>query len=605
MTQPPNTVSNRYQTISYPQWSENELDHLASFPYTNQFIDLSLCGKKINDAALKKLAMNAPELRYINITKCREITSKGLEDLIYFCTELETIQMDTTNTLISKTTIEKTKKCLPNMIINPWKIFDRRWDLIQAIQSGPFGKEIATHILTTFPQELSATTVEAALKILSQNNDKHTARKVTDIQRQFYPILTPPDKLDLHILLFASTDPQSYAPLGKIPEEQGWVPLTQAELERMSAGQGIPTRANPILFENLKHVDDVKTDLSLDEIRKTETTLFTKLYRLIKANRINLRISGRKKFRDEVLNHIVKILQAPSGRWLILFVCRAKKRTNIIEANDKINCFYQRKKIDRVYLTSTTPSLVAQNADHLFIHKFGQDSTLFHELLHKWQEDQNLLQYLRKFRPINKQYTNLAEQFVIAGVDNLFLSLAPFIFQNRYHFERNYVARFGHCDAYYLKENPEPKKTLATLIAEENLSNLKQLFHWRVPKDISLGNFSKIAIRAPLISLDFSYNPKVKDIWLSSLGHLCKELSQLNLEGCSITDEDLSKIDVPDLKVLNLANCSQISTIGVNQLSQRCRALELILKSPSESGIQTRKRKIDLVQDNGLNNFIV
>ncbi len=583
---------NTYQTSSYPQWTASQLENLSASPYPDKFIHLHLCGQKINDAALKQLAMNAPELHYVNITDCMQITDRGLEDLFYFCTELESVVIDLNHTGVSIGTINKIKRQKPNAFHSPFNIKNRRWDFLLAVQSGEFGKPLVNHILTTFPKELSATTLEVALKILSHRNDRLTAEKVSEVRSQFHPILTSPDPMDIQILLFASSDPKSYSPLGKIPEEQGWAPLTLGELEAMSGRQGVPKRGYCPIFSGLKNVDDAQTELEPNEIRKTESRLFTGLYRLIKANRCKLQINGTREYRLKVLSLIEKILQTPSGRWLLLFVCRAKKRTNIIEGKNE---FQANNEIDKVYLSSTTTvPLVARDKDDLIPHTFDQDCTLFHELLHKWQEDNNLLKALNNIISPNTDYSNLSEQFVIAGVDDQFLHLAPLIFQNRYHCERNYLSRYGHCSYKFFKEQPEPNKSLATLIAEERLPNLSRLRHWKVPEKISLGNFTKVAVRAPIRSLDFSYNPKIKDVWLSSLSRLCQKLTELNLEGCSITDEDLKKINAPELEILNVTNCTGISHDVLNQLPLQCRALKkIILTSSADIMTRSMKRKID------------
>jgi len=312
--------------------------------------------------------------------------------------------------------------------------FTLNWAFLKAAANGPAAQQFMEWLSEHVPDKLTYWAFSRALQI----SKKYGHEEMATWLEQNKPPLTPPQNLDIKLLLASSYDPSGFSPLGDAPERFHWEPLTEQALSQY--GQ-LPAQSEENLFDVI--VEDSVENPALHQIRKSEATLFSKLYAHIKAGNTPFKIIGDDVFKAKILAFIQKLLKRPSGRWALLFGSQIS-----LQVKNGDRCAYDFGKKELIINPKERGSFCTKTVENVY-EAFEQplDVGFFHELLHAIHSFKNpeLAKLLGRTSNASRGYSSLEEQITIASVDSECDRLEAFaLSENTYNFEQGYPRRYFH-----------------------------------------------------------------------------------------------------------------------------------------------------------------
>ncbi|MBM3192990.1 MAG: hypothetical protein FJZ59_02005 [Chlamydiae bacterium] len=329
------------------------------------------------------------------------------------------------------------------------------WALLKAAVSGEAGKPLVEKISANACAKLSWWSFWIGAHILEKRGQIDHAGWIIEIQRRAVGSIAPPLGPDeIKLLLKSSHTPSGYKPLGNIPIQHLWRPLSTEELDLITLGiPWLDDGDDPFKDSDVEVVSDEIEVISPFQIRSSEAHLFKRLYQSIKQGKMPLSIIGDPSFQEKILKTLRLILSRPTGRWVILHVCRLPYPLSIVY--DAFGDHYDPEKRSVGINTKATQHYSKTADGTKYVYLAEKDSLLVHELIHAIHFNQygnTFFDDLHTSPASDSSYENLEEQFTIAGIDpdirecleELRHATLFALSENSYNCERGYPERYGH-----------------------------------------------------------------------------------------------------------------------------------------------------------------
>jgi hypothetical protein len=190
--------------------------------------------------------------------------------------------------------------------------------------------------------------------------------------------------------------------------------------------------------------DKHENALQLHQMTLSEASACQALFEKIKNGKTCIQWQNDKQFGEQVLECIVKLLTRPSGRALIYLLVKSNYPLFIIENRRNNGCMIERMQLPGLISVDFSQSrrIYCLNSVGVLEEREGKfHLRLCHELLHALLNamDAKTADELSNITTKNKQWSNLNEQFVIAGLEGENL-----LCENMLRFEFGELARWGH-----------------------------------------------------------------------------------------------------------------------------------------------------------------
>ena len=217
-------------------------------------------------------------------------------------------------------------------------------------------------------------------------------------------------------------------------------------------------------------VPDSKNTPTLKEITETESRAYDALYIAIKKGETPLKfLSEDSDFQKAILGYIQDLMLRPSGRLLLTAITSLPREVVINKGKKRQVYGLHKDPFSKVEWNLESSSfMICQSQEGKIIEESPDFIIFAHELIHVLHDDWDPTRLLMKRKPLDENYSNLEEQFTIAGS-----KIKRIICENTLRFEFGYLPRVSHIDPFFPPFTVADKPTIHTDTSENGLNRLE------------------------------------------------------------------------------------------------------------------------------------